>query len=588
MLYEKLEIYYTKDVQRTRSQGDAQYRLCRTGKDSYELHRRSGSAKWKLLKKGDLDSCLKTLEQWAGVKPDLPDTPTQSTDKVSTVYYDSHCNECSELDSLYRIIEHSPYNYELQKMSGEQAVSLCRGDFKVCKERMLQDAQVFTACFDHNAKQQRSEVGAYYKLYGIGEGLGRLAIYDENRRVWKGPIKGKLSELRPMIVPLGGSEPKFTYYDSRLSKVPSAQFSRYRVESRATTYIICRYRGNYKWDRLKEIPKELLQQTLNEILKLNGVVTSYMDDAGNELLDEKAAAYKVLNASTQSTLYRKEGTIWVQIAEGTPEQINKRLKQANNDKPEEATTSGQTIQPPAMPSCNITKVVWERVKDTFGFSMDDLNDYLYICICRNRAAKGPAIINTRLVDILNQPVYILDSGHTSTGSIAWKEIHLVDTITQAAGLYPGLTMTHMPEPLQWSINTADYFWNPTIPVSPISSRAVEHICVERKDRLPEALQTVSPQALTSAIQESLRVGEAKAKIDAGYALPTYSRKHDAVSMMLPLHVGVLYGDQPIAALVLNKTVTGYYLATIVTLRMAVRSVRLFRNPENTWLKGVHD
>ena len=58
----------------------------------------------------------------------------------------------------------------------------------------------------------------------------------------------------------------------------------------------------------------------------------------------------------------------------------------------------------------ITKSVMQRVSYLPGIDYRQLNNYLYVLLSRNRVSERNRVINTRLVDELGQPVYLLYVG----------------------------------------------------------------------------------------------------------------------------------------------------------------------------------
>lgn len=74
--------------------------------------------------------------------------------------------------------------------------------------------------------------------------------------------------------------------------------------------------------------------------------------------------------------------------------------------------------------------------------------------------------------------------------------------------------------------------------------------------------------------------------DCAFALPSYSRRHNNISMLLPLHVYTKNSELPEAVMLLTKKLHGYSLVTLITPQQAYISVRSFRDPEMTWLKGA--
>lgn len=237
------------------------------------------------------------------------------------------------------------------------------------------------------------------------------------------------------------------------------------------------------------------------------------------------------------------------------------------------------------PIPHVVETILPRVKDTCGMGADDLSSYLYMCMCRNRKLKNGPIINTRLMDMMHQPIYIVDKLYPDEQPSIDRCV-AVCTLDAANEHSNGHLITEFPAPLKFYNSADDLVWNPTMPLLPIMPEVVDHILKDNQQRLPEALQSASPSVAMEVIQNSLNAGVTKACMDYSYALPSYSSTSDAVGLMLPLYVPLLYGEEPVGALMVTTTLRGYRLATMLTLEQARRSVRAFRDPKYTWLKGV--
>lgn len=225
----------------------------------------------------------------------------------------------------------------------------------------------------------------------------------------------------------------------------------------------------------------------------------------------------------------------------------------------------------------------KRLSSSSDVSEASLSSHLFLCISRNKDIGGSPVINTRLVDVMNQPIYIIDrSAKDSEPTL--RHCYTVDSIDQANSMLGSNVIKEMPRPIQFSESMEDYMWNPTMSLLPVGIDAMTHILEKQEKRFPKELVNTSDNIRMEAIKNSLEVGAYKSCIDCSYALPAYSRITGKVGMMLPLLVPVLCGQVPVAALLLNKCAVGYYLSTVLTIEMATRSVRMFRDPAYTWLR----
>lgn len=316
----------------------------------------------------------------------------------------------------------------------------------------------------------------------------------------------------------------------------------------------------------------------------------YLDKEGIALPPGKgrAARYKIEGmADGLFVLMEKHKSRWDMVCSGKLVEIEQWL---NSKRPAVApsTTTILVQPPPAREHVHeIVKIILQRVSHLPGMDARQLNNYLYILLSRNQVSEHNRVINTRLVDQMGQPIYILYTGEFDR-PISVKQAFLVDSISEAQKLFTGVTQTRLPDPLQWSEDASDYIWDPTMEVLSLSDRVVQHIVGDRIERVFGPLAGMEPATLLRNIKEALYTGQQRACGDCAYALPCYSRKYNNVSMLLPLHVYTNDSELPEAVMLLAKTLHGYSLATLLTPQQAYVSVRLFRDPELTWLKGALD
>lgn len=578
--------YYSESALRVVSQGDAKFKIVKRSAKVSELYMRTGPNTWKRLCKNSINDCLSVMRKWSTA----PECPVASMAHPWTAtsqpvqYFDVRCNSCGERESKYRLIHHGSVEWSLQVRSTDDVRFLYRGSFKACKLKMCEDAQVGTEYYDRKGTRQPGQDQAYYILHGTGGGAGSLCIYDDETESWGEPIHGRISMLRLSIVPVEEPSAKRTrnaprseeaeYYDAnghRLYVTTGAVFKVHRMSTGVWRFSVRGESGRFNWQNVEGTYEEMISR----LHALTGHVDLYFD--AKDKCDEKAALYRVHNMGNgEYRLDIKENGVWTRKAVGTYRKVLDSLDAIR------AWVSGTDSALSSTLSGGVQSVM-KRVRETCGMSEQELTTYLFLCMCRNRALGGSPLINTRLVDVMRQPVYILDCS-PSSGTPAVSYCHVIDNLEQIKRWLPGVTVTEFPPPIQFADSPADCVWNPSMPVYPIGMGAVDHIYVDRQDRLPEELKGLDRGVCMEVIKQSLEVGAYNARIDCTYALPSYSRTRNDVGLMLPLTIPALYGPKPVAAMLLNKEATGYYLSTIITLEMARRSVRLFRDPQYTWLK----
>lgn len=377
----------------------------------------------------------------------------------------------------------------------------------------------------------------------------------------------------------------FLTKELKICKAPEAS---YRLLYNEKTDKVSVFSKNaLNWVLLGDIPGFSIDTEIPRIgIKQDGV--QYFD-ADMSPTEQDSATYTAITKipGFLVKLYKDEELVCVgtpaEIAAYKPEVI---IPPAPEPEPEPEPV--QVTEPkPQINRYAIEDKVWNLVSASTYIPREYLGDYLYICMWRNRISKNGAVFNSRLTDILGQPIYLVDTSYNSEGITENTKLHtsnlrVVSTLEEARKYAPGLQ--YLPAPLQWASSPSRYLWDPAIPLMPITPNVIQHVCVERKDRLPEELRNMQPAVLMQAIKQSIEDGARQASTDIFHALPSYSREHNEVSMMLPIRLPLLYGDSVVAVALLTRRPVGYQLVTIITTEMARRSVMAFTNPANTWLK----
>ena len=349
-----------------------------------------------------------------------------------------------------------------------------------------------------------------------------------------------------------------------------------------------------------------------------GSKTGYYDENGEKCTFDNAIYKEVITIpGVRARLYKREKSDWKLLAIDTVKNISIILNNIRNtqgiekksldaDIQREINRVGTTYENETYDEYNdtnqisntnleaqehvhdIVEEVYDRLKDDTKFTKEDLADYIHTCVWRNRKVGDTPVINIRLLDNLNQPIYIYDYGYKcSAESIKLQNIFIAESLDHVRMAFDKeLKIDSMPKPIQWSFNPYDYIWNPSISISPISSLTIQSICDYQKDNFAPELQNKDTLTIIDEIKRNCKEEGLLACNDISYALPFYNKERDIVSMMLPLRVRILSGDKVLNALVFEKTPLGYSLYRILTVEEARKSVRLFRDPDLTWLKEV--
>lgn len=366
----------------------------------------------------------------------------------------------------------------------------------------------------------------------------------------------------------------------------TAAYALFRVIGDADTGMAAVYiRSMSNWVRHSTVPAFHLKQ---EVLTagLSERKTSYRDEKG-EPCDAEVAVYSVITKIPGILLHLYEGETLVKT--GTPRDIQEyfdrvRLVKMVVSKPESPKPTPATSElKPDLKAYYTVDMVWDLCKDTTHIRRSKLAAALVIMCSRNRKQKNGPIFDTLLHDNLWQPIYIVDLNYSETEfRVDLDRMYVVRSLAEAQHINSNITQ--LPAPFRWANNPADLVWNPTIKLAPITQHQMEHVCMDNISRLPKELQSVEPAVLMLQIKQEIEKGTRIAACDVRYALPMYSAEHDSISMVLPVHVPLLYGNSLVACAVLCKTELGYRLCTLITTEMARTSISTIIDISSTWLK----
>lgn len=456
----------------------------------------------------------------------------------------------------------------------------------------------------YNAYLAPCEWGALYKQQGVN-------IFIKHDKAWK-PVKEKIPPTffyyneqkcpcavedateRFIVTPLGDRyaiettgcilrtvpfpfKNKRNYFtkDMKETTAPNATF---RINADASTGMCDVYVKNLStWVRHSTIPAFYVKQEILSHSVISGTST-YRNDEGKSC-DADEASYAVVEKipGTLQRVYKEETLVTV----GTPRDVEdffekQQVVKALTSLPvADGKLQGQLIN-----------TIWNLCKNTTHIKRENLADSVLIMCNHNRYIKGGPVFNTLLYDDLYQPIYIVDRGYGKDARANLSELRMVRSLSEAQAMCSDIK--ELPQYFRWSSNPADMVWNPSIPLQPVTQHQMEHICVDNITRLPDELQNLDTPVLMQAIKQEVEKGVKIAACDARYALPIYSADLHRVSMVLPVHIPLLYGNRIVACAILDKSELGYRLVTLITVGMAKISVATLTDITNTWLGGINN
>ncbi len=110
----------------------------------------------------------------------------------------------------------------------------------------------------------------------------------------------------------------------------------------------------------------------------------------------------------------------------------------------------------------------------------------------------------------------------------------------------------------------------------------DHIALERKDRLPEYLSSLSSIDLLYKIKSSVEHAVRMSKLDYTYIRPMYNLRTYEINFLIPLFSD-FKNSRPDCAIVVNKYIDHWIIYTVLDMESAYNNARLISLPNASWL-----
>ena len=125
---------------------------------------------------------------------------------------------------------------------------------------------------------------------------------------------------------------------------------------------------------------------------------------------------------------------------------------------------------------------------------------------------------------------------------------------------------------------------PSDKINLVNNQGINHIFLDRSNRLTPELQNCTPNVLYTALNYSVDLALKMSKVDTQYLAPFLNMKWDKVSYLMPLYVNHIGGDNPLCAIVIGEVSPGVW-APVTTLKLetARSNARLLGRINASWL-----
>lgn len=125
---------------------------------------------------------------------------------------------------------------------------------------------------------------------------------------------------------------------------------------------------------------------------------------------------------------------------------------------------------------------------------------------------------------------------------------------------------------------------PADKINLVDNQGINHIFLDRSNRLTPELQKCSPSVLYSALIQSVDLALKMSKVDTQYLAPFLNMKWDKVSYLMPFYVNHIDHENPLCAIVIGEVSPGVW-APVTTLRLetARSNARLLGKINASWL-----
>lgn len=125
---------------------------------------------------------------------------------------------------------------------------------------------------------------------------------------------------------------------------------------------------------------------------------------------------------------------------------------------------------------------------------------------------------------------------------------------------------------------------PSDKINLTDNQGINHIFLDRSNRLTKELQNCSPSVLYTALNYSVDLALKMSKVDTQYLVPFLNMKWDKISYLMPFYVNHIDADNPLCAIVIGEVSPGVWApVTTLSLDTARSNARLLGRINASWL-----
>lgn len=196
-----------------------------------------------------------------------------------------------------------------------------------------------------------------------------------------------------------------------------------------------------------------------------------------------------------------------------------------------------------------------------------------------------ALINTGLIDIYNNTIYIIDLSNREK-VVDNKKLTLYTSKSHLVGLgFSKDSISKLPRAIKFYEDKSDLIFSADIEDFDLeATMRLHHIIQERRERFPEAYRDISADIICDKIKVAVSKAVKMSEVDYRYIVPMYNIKENTIQYLMPLHLDKSLDETPELVVVIGKYNGFYNIYTILTTDDAYDNARLLCRPDHSWLR----
>ena len=193
------------------------------------------------------------------------------------------------------------------------------------------------------------------------------------------------------------------------------------------------------------------------------------------------------------------------------------------------------------------------------------------------------IFNTNLLDkFSNEILIVVEVCRQKDGSTLFMNPRRIKKELELCKL--GFAKNAKPEQPRFFEKIEDVIFQPSWQIDK-DYDAFKHIIIDRIDRFPVEIQSLSSEELGKKLKDAITFAVAIAQRNYKFIVPMYRPKTGDIQLLMPIYLKGTYSSKPDFALILtpDRENEFYIPETILPLDAVYQNARLIAKPDDTWL-----